>query len=201
MAGVKRGKGKPKWVEGTDFPMYSGRKWGELEDVWPASMRIADDAYKIVCLMTPAWQLTKEFMKATLGDTIDMRAMFIMCWMQRVEDAKENVGFRAWPVMKGMNIGGALWYARKAKIIKLGLVERIPLPRVHLYRLAPTGKMMVKHFVDSLNEANMKLDEWMSSASKKSDHMHTLALRKYFDISEDPLSEPPSESTPYSHDD
>lgn len=194
--GAKRGKGKPKWVEGVDFPMYSGKKWGELQDIWPADMRIADDAYKIVCLLTPAWMETQKFMQSLIGDQVGLRDLLIMCWMQRVEDAKENVGFRAWPVMKGMNIGGALWSARKAKITKLGLVERIPAKKVIVYRLSATGKMIVRQFVENLNKANASVDEWIATERDLSKVHITAALMKFFLPPSEGESLPESPSQP-----
>lgn len=179
--GVKNGSGKPKWKAGVQMPMYSGKSWEELEDIWPADLRIASDAYKIVSLFYPAQIVAQEFQKHLIGEAIGMRDLMTLCWFQRVEDAKENVGLEAFPTMKVMNYGGRLFYARKSKITRLGLIENMPMG-MRMYRITANGKLVIRNFVENLEKANDNLAMWISVQKPAMAAEITRYIQRFFDI-------------------
>lgn len=189
--GVKNGSGKKKWIAGEDFPLFSGKRWKELEDIFPADLKIASDAYKIISVFFPAWVATQAYMKATLGGSIHMRDFFILCWLQRCEDAKENISFESWPAMKGMNIGGKLWYNRKSQMTAIGLIENIPAKAIRAYRISATGKMVIRNFTQNVEQAHHNLRGWISMQPEDQADKMMHYLKKFFELNEIPDDQNP----------
>lgn len=171
------------------MPLFSNKSWEELQDVWPKELRIVSDAYKIVCMLAPAWVLTQQFIKANYGESIAMRDFLTLCWLQRCEDARENVAFDSFPALKGLNMGGKLWYSHKSALTRLGLIENIPT-RVRLYRITATGKMIIRKFVENIEQANQDLHRWMSYQPPEQVVKITKALKKFIDFEEPTKEEP-----------
>jgi hypothetical protein len=154
---------KKQWKAGIEMPEFSGSSWRELEDIWPAQVRVASEAWKIISVFTPALMATQTFQKSMLnGKYIRSRDLFILALIQRCEEARTNVATEAWPALKAMNIGGKLWYSRKAQLTKLGLIENIPAPGLRLYRVTGLGKMVIKNFVDNVEKAHQDIKYWVS---------------------------------------
>lgn len=176
--GIRSENPKP-WKAGVDMPVYSGKTWKELEDIYPSHLRIKDDAWRLVGLFQPAWLLTRMQYKELLGNAkITMKDLMLMAWMQRVEEANQNIGFRAWPVMKGLNVSGSIFSARKAMLTKVGLIESMPVKHVRLYRVTGLGKSLLKSFTDNLNQANDNLKIWVDSQTEEHKDRMTRALDK-----------------------
>jgi len=155
---------KKRWKFGKEMPLFSGKSYGELNDIYPINSRINDEVWRLVGLMYPAWVITKSQFKDQLPGKLKYTRFQELCWMQRCEEAKEGFAFPAYPAIKGMNVSGAIFAARKAELTKLGLVENIPLSanRARLYRVTGLGKMMIKAFVENLHAANNNLEMWLS---------------------------------------
>jgi len=181
-----KGSGKPKWTPGREMPLFSGKSWSELEDIFPADMKIASDAYKIISVIMPAWIATQAYMKSTIGGSIPMRDFFILCWLQRCEDAKEDVAFESWPAMKGMNIGGKLWYLRKSNMTALGLIENIPVQRIRIYRITALGKMVIRNFTQNVEQAHHNLRGWVADKPEDIALNVTKYLKKFFELNDIP---------------
>lgn len=176
--GIRSENPKP-WKEGVDMPPYSGKTWKELQDIYPPNLRIKDDAWRLMGLFAPAWLLTKmQYREILNGGKLDTTDLAFLCWMQRVEEAHQNVGFRAWPVMKGINVSGNIFSIRKAKLTKLGLVESMPVKHVRLYRVTGMGKSLIKSFTDNLNQANENLKLWVDSQTEEHKERMTRAMDK-----------------------
>lgn len=156
---------KKQWKFGKEMPHFSGRSYSELNDIYPIQNRLKDDVWKLVGLMQPAWILTQRQMEPQVGVRIPWCRFQELCWFQRCEEAKEGFATHGYPVIKGMNISGALFAARKAYLTKLGLVENIPLTanRARLYRVTGLGKLLIKCFVENLTQASNNLEMWMAS--------------------------------------
>lgn len=157
---------KPKnknWARGVDMPEFSGSSWKELEDIWPADVRVASEAWKIISVFTPALLASQIFQKELMnGKYIVSRDFFILCLIQRCEEARTNVATEAWPALKAMNIGGKLWYSRKAELTKLGLIENIPAAGLRLYRVTGLGKAVIRNFVENVEKAHQDIKYWVS---------------------------------------
>ena len=153
-------KTKP-WKQPKDFPPFSGKSYGELNDIYPFNDRIKDDAWRMVGLFYPAWVITRKQFKEQIGKMRFTRFLEL-CYMQRCEEAKEGVAFHPYPAMKGMNVSGALFAARKAELTRLGLVENIVFTanRARVYRVTGLGRMIIKCFTENLNQANDNLAMW-----------------------------------------
>lgn len=152
------------WKQPKDFPPFSGRTYGELNDIYPFNDRLKDDAWRMVGLFYPAWVLTRRQFKEQIGKMRFTRFLEL-CYMQRCEEAKEGFAFHAYPALKGMNVSGAIFAARKAELTRLGLVENIPLSanRARLHRVTGLGRMVIKCFNENLNQANDNLAMWLSN--------------------------------------
>lgn len=160
---------KKQWRFGKEMPPFSGKSYGELNDIYPINSRIKDDAWRMVGLMLPAWIVTQRQYEEQLGCRMRFSSFQELCWMQRCEERSEGVAFLPYPAIKGMNISGAIFAARKARLTQLGLVENIPLSanRARVYRVTGLGKMIIKSFTDNLNGANDNLEFWLSTVSEE----------------------------------
>lgn len=161
--GVKIRNPKKKWVPGKDMPFFSGKTWAELEDIYPKEKRINNDIWRMIGLAGPAWLATQNYCKELVGDKIQFRDFLMLCFMQRVEEARDNVAFDSYHILKAFNIGGSLYTTRKAKLHKLGFVEKMPLRKLRIYRITGLGKMLIFKFVENLQKANDNLLEWVKS--------------------------------------
>lgn len=187
---TKIGGGYRKWKAGKDMPMYSGKEWGELEDIFPRNIKLSSEVYTVITVLAPAWVATKAFIKSTYGDTIYWEDFTYLCWLQRVEDAKENVAFEAFSAMKGLNVNPKLWFLKKSRLTKLGLVENIPIPKQFLYRITGKGKMIVRKFHDEVEQAHKNLAMWQSwKDPEHAKNKITPKLRDFFDIEIPPSEE------------
>ncbi len=153
---------KPLWTVGKELPPFSGKNWWELEDIYPRDQRINNEIWKVIGLMGPAWLISKQFCKDLTGETIRRRDFELLCYMQRCEEARDNVGMDTYALVKGLTLSGTILHAQKAKIQKLGLVERLPVPRMRIYRVTQKGKLLIKNFHDNLRQANDNLAYWIS---------------------------------------
>lgn len=165
--GVKSKNPKKKWVEGKDMPFFSGKTWAELEDIWPRNKRIDSNVWRMMGLIAPAWVITQEYCAGLVGEKIFLQDLNLLCFMQRVEEARDNVAFDSYHILKGMNFGASLYTTRKAKLHKLGLVEKMPLKRLRIYRITGLGKMLIHEFVSNLQKANDNLLGWIESQPKE----------------------------------
>jgi len=157
-------KKKKKWKAGIDMKEFSGTSWKDLEDIWPADVRVSSEAWRIVSVLHPAFMMTQQFMKSLLnGTTIYATDFYILCLIQRCEEAKSNVATEGYSPMKSMNVGGRLWCARKAKLTKLGLIENFPSYNVRLYRVTGLGKVIIKNFITNVEQAHQNIKHWTST--------------------------------------
>ena len=171
--------------------MFSGKSWKELEDIFPANVKIASEAYKIISVFYPALVSTRQWLKATYGIEIQTRDLFLLCWLQRCEDARENVSFDGWPALKGMNIGGKLWYKEKSNITKIGLIENVPASTaVRLYRITATGKLIIRKFVENVEQAHKNLGLWVSMQPQVEADRITKYIKQFCDFDEEQPTNP-----------
>jgi predicted transcriptional regulator with HTH domain len=177
-----KGSGYPKWTPGKEMPLFSGKSWKELEDIWPRDLRLSSEAWKIVSVMAPAWLATTKFMKSNYGEAINMRDFFYLCWIHRGEDAKENVATVSWPIMKGLNIGGKLWYKKKSALTRIGLIENIPSKWVRLYRVTATGKMVIRVFIENVEKAHKDIRMWKVDSGPGRDETNERITRYFSEL-------------------
>lgn len=172
-------KQKKKWVPGRDLPFFSGKTWAELEDIYPRNKRIGNDIWRVMGLMAPAWYITNEYCKELVGDKIIFRDFMLLCFMQRVEEARDNVAFDLYHVRKALNLSPSLLGTRKAKLHKLGFVEKMPLKRLRIYRTTGLAKLLMYNFMDNLQKANDNLLEWVAAQPKEHQAKISQSLNMY----------------------
>ncbi len=178
--GIKSKNPKKNWEPGVDMPEWSGKSWKELDDIWPATVRVQSEAWKIISVSYPAFIVTQEFMKTLVGDKIQFREFLVLCWIHRCEEVKAGIATESWAPMKGMNISGAIWYNRKASLTRLGLIENAPVGRIRLYRVTGNGKMVIRYYVDQLEQAHKNLRYWVSLQPDKYAIQVTKYLNRYW---------------------
>ena len=162
------------------MPEFSGKSWKELNDIWPTDIRINSEVWKIMAVAPAAWIATKPFMITLLGETIDTQSFQTLCWVLRCQEAKDDIATEAWAPMKGLGISGNIWYNRKAKLTRLGLIENAPIGRFRMYRVTGKGKMIVRYYVDQLEQAHKNLRYWLTLQPEKYAIQVTKYLNKYW---------------------
>jgi hypothetical protein len=177
--GVKSKNPKKTWVPGKDMPFFSGKTWAELEDIYPKNKRIGNDIWRMMGLMAPAWIATNEYCKELVGQKISFRDFMMLCFMQRVEEARDNVAFDSYHCLKALNLSGSLYTTRKAVLHKLGFVEKMPLHKLRIYRTTGLAKMLMYNYVDNLQKANDNLLLWVESQPKEHQVKISQSLNMY----------------------
>ncbi len=176
------------WVRGAHMPEFSGKSWQELEDIWPAEVRISSEAWKILSVVIPASEATREFCRGYMPELTNqkkrvqfgMREILWLAWIQRCEEAASNTFIDPWPIKKGFNIqDNKLFNNRKSVLTKLGLIENMPAPGIRLYRVTGRGKVVLNKFVSELEQAHYNLRAWRADKPKENCDMITEYLNKY----------------------
>lgn len=168
---------KAYWRAGKEMPAFSGKSWKELEDIWPKGQRLSSEAMFIVGVFSPAWLATQNFMKANYGFTLTPHDFFLLCWIHRCQEGREGVFTTAWPVMKGINVGGKLWVLKKSKITKLGLIENMPSHHLRLYRVTGPGKLLIQKFISNVEEAHKDMRRWLADFGPQGDEANERITR------------------------
>lgn len=163
-----------------DLRNFSGKSWSDLHDIWPADLRVSSEAWKILSVVVPASELTIQFAKQHIPELnlkvgekknrnqqFGLRELLWLAWIQRCEEARENVATDQFPMAKGFHQPLKVVFNRKSTLTKLGLVENFPnwedgIRDVRIYRVTDRGKMLLKNFVDNLEQAHYNLREWIS---------------------------------------
>lgn len=150
------------WLTGgVDLHEFAGRSWKELEDVWPKPLRLASEAWKILSVTVPAQMATQEFLgELTNGGHLSLSELTQLAWLQRCEEARENMAADKEMVMRGCGVRKPITLALKfSNMIQIGLIEEIGL-RARLYRLTPVGKVVLRKFVDNMEQAHYDIIGW-----------------------------------------
>jgi hypothetical protein len=143
------------------IPPFSGKTYKELNDIYPISSRINDEMWRVVCLMKPAYILTlRKFKEELKGQSLRFSIFMEMCWMQRCEESKQGLPFSLFPVGRGLEISNNILAARKAELVKLGLIEQMPFTQNRMFRVTALGKLMIKTMVENMREIEARLVEW-----------------------------------------
>lgn len=170
---------KPEKQKFFDFRHFSGKSWSDLNDIWPADIRISSEAWKILSVVVPASELTIQFAKQHIPELtikvgekkernqqFGLRELLWLAWIQRCEEARDNVATDQFPMAKGFHQPLNVVANRKSVLTKLGLVESFPNvagePMVRLFRVTDRGKMILRNFVENLEQAHYNLREWIS---------------------------------------
>lgn len=146
-----------KWRRGKDMPLFSGKKWIELEDIWPREARVQDDGYMILGLFAPAWKQTKDFIKHTYSVSMRSEEFFHLCWFHRIEEGRENAAFLFYPNTWSMDWNHAMFATKKSKLTKYGFIENLPIYSIFTYRVTEHGKLIIKKFIENLNQVKEQL--------------------------------------------
>lgn len=159
---------RKKRVLHTDLRKFSGKSWQDLEDIWPAPVRISSEAWKVLSVIMPAWENLKVFIKSEFGfevqsgwkskDPLVLRHIILLAWIQRCEEARSNVGAHTMP----MSLGNISVVGRQIHdLLKFGFVEKYPYTgskignnNIRCYRVAPRGKILLRMFVKYLEDAH-----------------------------------------------
>ena len=81
---------KKSWKFGKEMPKFSGKSYGELNDIYPINSRINDDTWRMVGLFYPAWVLTRQQYKEQIGK-LRFTRFLELCYMQRCEEVCVSV--------------------------------------------------------------------------------------------------------------
>jgi len=179
-------KRNPKsWRYGIEMPEFSGKSYKQLQDVGPINMRTSSEAYYILCSFLPAWEKLKFFTAELLGLSVkkaDLRFHDIgmLAWCSRCEEFAEGLMADSTMVQWGLMAEkkSKVFFIRKSILTRHGLIENIPngpehgLPTFYAYRLTQRGRIVLRKFVDLVEESHSVLrrlekadvavlDKWM----------------------------------------
>lgn len=158
----KKKRGGKSWQKGVDMREFSGKSWRELEDIWPVDIRLSSDAWKVMAVFLPAEVQNRRFQKALLGTTIGTRELCMLAWVQRCEEARQNVATETYWMDRGLELSRRMANIRMGRITKLGLIEELPA-HVRLYRVSDLGKSILRNLVDEMNKAHQNIKYWADS--------------------------------------
>lgn len=157
--------GKKRWRQGIEMPEFSGKSWKDLNDVWPIDKRTTSDSWYLLAAFQPAYIFTKRFTETLLGVKfvkVEFSYQDVMClaWCLRCEEAKGGLCTEEIAFSKGTNEGMPAFWRRKAFITKIGLIENIPTGTyTKAYRVTEKGRIVLKKFVEMIDECHTKLRE------------------------------------------
>jgi hypothetical protein len=164
---AERRKYPKRWRYGVEMPEFSGRSWKELQDLWPPEMRTSSEAYYILVAFQPAWEKIKFFTAQLLNMTVNkadlkFHDIGLLAWCSRCEELKEGLMADSAAVRQALMLGDnkRVFFTRKAILTKYGLIENIPagpeydLPTFYCYRLTEKGRIVLKKFVEFVDEAH-----------------------------------------------
>lgn len=160
---------KKKWEYGVEMPEFSEKSYKDLQDLWPVEMRTSSEALYIMAGMLYASRQITVFTNKLLdvnGRQIRLMDLLLLAWCLRCEDAKEGLCTEAYALKKGLDQGMQTLWTRKAILTKHGLIENIPSKGYgeyfRAYRVTERGRIILRKFVDLINEAHKKLrEEWI----------------------------------------
>lgn len=147
-------KKKSAWSIG--MPAFSGRSWQELEDIWPRHIRLASEAHKIISGISPALFAMNQDLKKR-GIKLRSDELWRLFWIQRCEEAKENVGTDTYTIGKPHRWNLKLYYLKQSPLMRQGLIEWFPPrpgPALKLVRVTALGKDILKTFIYYIEQAH-----------------------------------------------
>lgn len=154
----------------TDLREFVGRSWKDLDDLWPRKMRLSSEAWQVLGLALPAYSATLPFiLHLTGGQMVSFRDLVLLCWLQRCEEARENVGITADLVLPGSGFKRVADLVTRQRVLRrCGLLEDlVGAPRTGLYRITASGKMILAAFVENLEQAHYDIAGWKAKQKPK----------------------------------
>ncbi len=142
-----------KSAHSVGMPEFSGRTWRELEDIWPRHVRVSSEAHKIISCISPAWHAMKQDLKKR-GIKLRTDELWRLFWIQRCEEAKENVATETYPIGKPHQWNIKLYYLKQSPLMRKGLIEWLPASTVKLVRVTALGKDILKTFIHYIEQAH-----------------------------------------------
>lgn len=164
---AEKSKKKKRWVRGIDMREFSGKTWRELEDLWPQDVRVASDAWKILSVLPAALVASAQFQQALIGEKLQPRELFQMCWVMRCEEVKSDVATETLWMDRPLNLTRRMANIRSHKLHKLGLIEQLPISGLRLYRVSDLGRVIIRNLVENLEEAHRAIKKFADDQPKE----------------------------------
>lgn len=159
---------------------FSGATWGELEDIWPKSLRITSDIHMILSVFYPAFNQMNRRMKEEEGITIRIDDFLLLFWYQRCEEAKGNVATLPYVVGKPLKWNARMLSIKQSRLFRMKLVENMPIKRLRMYRLTAKGKHLMKTFVNLLEQAHKDVRFFASDCPNV--HLFNAGMQRYIEL-------------------
>lgn len=176
-------QGTGKKIAPMNHRHFSNATWQELEDIWPANIRVMNEAYKVMSVFMPAMTSVKARYKELFnGVKLNNEDLFLLFWIHRVEDLKENVGVAAIWVDMPMNWSMTMWQLKQSRLNRAKLIENIPLPEVRLYRVTPLGKQFMRDIFDAVEQAHRDIKYLAADQPEGGAQKVNRVLKKYFKV-------------------
>lgn len=164
--------------KGVDMHNFLGRTWQELEDIWPKNIRLASEAYKIISVISPALQITRRQHEELTGKKLRVDDLFLLFWIHRCEEARENTATAPIVIGKPMQWNKKLYAIKQSRLYQFGLIEHFGR-YVDLVRVTGEGKVLMKRFIENLEQAHRDLKYFVSSQPPEGAEKVNNYLQKY----------------------
>lgn len=164
-----------------EMTKFSGESWDNLQDIWPAHLRISSEIYSALGVFYPVWVNLNKRYRQQFKESLGLRDLFLLFLFHRVEEAKGDVGAPTFilGVMIDVNYLNLL-PLKKSTIHRLKLIEQYPMIngyRPRIYRLTSLGKQILRETVELVEQAHR--DVRLLTASEQP---HSVAKnKKYFE--------------------
>lgn len=144
-----------------NFRHWSNAKWGELQDLWPANVKVMNEAFKMLAVFMPAfYKFRNSHPELNIGGR-KFRAedFFYLCWIMRCEDTNEGLMASLFDIIRPLNLAKSQASLKNSRLNRLGLVENIPFVRGSLYRVTADGRMLLREFCELMEECHRNQKE------------------------------------------
>lgn len=142
------------------MPEFSGRSWKDLEDIHPRHVRLSSDAHTILSGVGPALYCLRQDLKKQ-GIIIHADDIWLLYWIQRCEEAKENVATETYPVGKPYQWNLKLYYLKQSRLMRNGLIEWLPASSVKLVRVTAQGKDILKTLLQYVEQMHRNVKDFV----------------------------------------
>lgn len=167
-----------------ELKKFSGASWQELEDIWPKEVRISSEVYKIMSVLYPAWKLlSKKYdFRRNEGVTLRLDEFFLLFWVHRCEDAKENVATAPYPIGKPLSYNARMLSFKTSRLFRLKLIENMPFKGIRVYRVTAKGKLLMREFIENLEQAHKDIKYFSKDQPPENAEMMNGVMRRWFEI-------------------
>lgn len=147
---------------------FSYKTWQFLEDLWPRYVRLKLDAkgqpseaYKVMSVAIFPLRWAQRMAKKE-GHPLGLEDILLLFWIQRVEEARENVGAMDYDIGVPLSWGKGLTHKKEHRLIKAGLIEFYP-GNLRVVRVTAQGKVLMAQMMEHVEKAHREVKDYVKA--------------------------------------